>query len=432
MRVILALLFTVFPWTPMAPARAGPLTGTEIASTLAFAEQQALKTIAFLGDDPTRYPRSRVAGGGGWGLVVSAADWTAGFWPWELTSLYRAAGDPFWLNKAIAWTAPLAARAVGGDADTGMKMQSQGALYALTGDPAYKAVLAQAAGTLAGRFNATVGAVDQWDFTGANTFDLVIDGMNNLRPLMWSGANGGDPAWLTEAEQHARTVAATLIRADGSTFQYAVFNPVTGARTFLGTYQGAGDNSDWQRGLTWAINGYADLYHQSGDSLFLSIAQSLADHFIAALPADCVPYWDVLAPNAPNIPRDTSAAALGDLGLTKLSVLATSASDRDRYAASAQCGLHSLIANGYLAPGTASAVLRHGNAPDGVDVPLIYGDAAFVTALVAQQNLNDGLPITWTMSYDYAPLIAADLMEPGAVLVLLPGVIVLMGLRRRA
>ena len=153
---------------------------------------------------------------------------------------------------------------------------------------------------------------------------------------------------------------------------------------------------------------------------------------IAALPADCVPYWDVLAPNAPNIPRDTSAAALGDLGLTKLSVLAASASDRDRYAASAQCGLHSLIANDYLAPGTASAVLRHGNAPDGGDVPLIHGGAAFVTALVARRNLNDGLPITWTMSYDHAPLIAADLMEPGAVLVLLPGVIMLMGPRRRA
>jgi unsaturated chondroitin disaccharide hydrolase len=309
-------------------------------------------------------------------------------------------------------------------------MQSYGALYSLTGDPAAKAVLLQAAATLSGRFNAKVGAFDHWSFTGPNTFDLVIDGMNDLRPLMWGGANGGYPAWLAEAEQHANTVAGALIRSDGSTFQYATYDATTGQQTFLGTYQGAGNDSDWQRGLTWAINGYADLYYQTGIATYLQIAQHLADHFISVLPSDCVPYWDALDPGVSNVPRDTSAGALGDLGLTKLSVLAATAGDQSRYAAAAQCGLHSLIANGYLAPTTSDAVLQHGNAPDGGDISLIYGDAAFVAALTAQLDLNDGLPISWTMSYDFSPVVTADLAEPGSLLVFLTACVCLAGFWR--
>ncbi len=425
MRFCLGVTFTVVSLIAAVPGRAASLTSGDIASALAFAEQQAVNTMSALGNDPTLYPRSAPSGSP-WTSIVGASDWTSGFWPTELTSLYRATGNQFWLTNAINWTQSLTGQAAYAfDADIGMRMQSVGALYSLTGDPSYKAVLLQAAGSLAQRFNTLVPAINQWDFTGPNTFNLVLDGMNDLRPLYWGAANGGDPAWLTMAEEHADTVNGTLVRSDGSTYQYATYDPGTGQQTFLGTYQGYSNTSDWQRGLTWAINGYSDLYYQTKNANYLAVAEKLADHFINVLPQDCVPVWDPGDPAGSNAPRDTSAGALGDLGLTKLSVLATNGNNQS-YAAAAQCGLSSLINNGYLAPSSSDAVLQHGNAPDGPDVSLIYGDAAFVTALTAWQDLNAGIPIDWTMSYD-----VSELPEPTSLVLLGVACAGVFGVRRR-
>lgn len=382
------------------PARATALTLGQIEAGLGFAEQQADRTLVQLGGNAAVYPRC--CGDGGAWSVVGPSDWTSGFWPQELTSLYRATGDAAWLGAAVAATLPLAGIPAAGDADIGMQMAGFGALYSLTGNAAYKSVLLQAGAALAGRYNPLVGGINQWN-SGPGVFTLLVDGMNDLRPLAWGGMNGGNPAWLAEAKQNAATVAATLVRANGSTYQMANYDPATGQMTFLGTYNGYSNTSDWQRGLAWGMNGFADLYAQTGDATDLQEAELLADHFIAVQPADCVSYWDTADPAGSGALRDTSATALGDLALTKLSVLAGGSADRTRYEAGASCGLESLM-TAYQAPGSGDAVLKQGNAPDGKNVALIYGDASFVTALAAQQDLALGQPIGWTMSYDYTPI----------------------------
>ncbi len=399
------------------PAVAGTLTLNDIGTTLALIEQRASATIASPGFNTSLYPYAN-GQTGAWS-TSDASKWTSGFWPWELTSLYRATGNAVWLNDAIAWTTPLAGQAASTvDADTGMRMLSYGALYSITGDPAYKAVLAQAAATLSGRFNATIGAINQWDFTGPGTFTLLADGMNDLEPLAWIGANGGDPALLAEAESNANLVASTLVRADGSTYQQAQYNPTTGVQTFLGTYQGYSNTSDWQRGLTWEMNGFTELYKQTGDPTYLQVAETLANHFISVLPSDCVSYWDASDPAVPNALRDTSAAALGALALTELGVLAASPGDQNTYQTSAQCVLKGLI-NGYLAP-SGVAVLTQGNAPGIADGALIYGDGAFTAALAAQLDLAQGQNIDWTVSYGYDPVTFAQTVpEPGSLAMML-------------
>ena len=418
---------------PPRTAAAAALTQSDITAALAFAAQQATKTIADLNPAHTTYPRS---GGdtGPWTKVVGASDWTSGFFPWELTSLYRATGNPVWLSNAIAWTAPLAAQAsIATDADVGMRMLSTGALYSLTGDQSYKTTIFQAASSLASRYSSVAGAINHVDaFPGSIL--LLQDSMNNLAPLSWAGANGGDPAWSADAAQHALTTAANLPRPDGSTNQLALFDPVTGARTFLGTYQGYSDSSDWQRGLTWAMNGYADLYYQTKNTAFLASAQALADHYLSVVRNDCVPYWDARDPAIPAAPIDTSAAALADLALIKLGTIAAAPADQARYGTAAQCGLKTLIASD-LAGSSGDAVLLHGNnvgGRDGANVSLIFGDAAFVAALAAQQDLNNGLPITWTMSYDLAPINAAGVVpEPAALLLFASGMLAMLMVRRR-
>jgi unsaturated chondroitin disaccharide hydrolase len=406
------------------PARADVLSPAEINAALGFAEQQADKTMAALPNTST-YPRC--CGDSGAWSTVGIADWTSGFFPLELASLYRATGATQWLTAATAWTLPLAPEAtLGQDADIGMRMQGFGALYSLTGNPAYASVLVQAGATLAARYNPLVGGIDQYDTPG--TFTLLEDGMNDMKPLEFGATHGGSAGWLGIAAQNALTVAANLIRPNGSTYQMALFDPTTGQQTFLGTMNGYSNTSDWQRGLAWAINGYADLYDVTRNAQFLSIAEQLANHFIAVLPSDCVPYWDADDPSIPGAPRDTSAGALGDLGLTKLAVLAGGTAGAG-YEAAAQCGLSSLISN-YLAPNSSEAVLTQGNAPDGSDVALIYGDASFVEALAAQQYMNQGLSIAWTMSDAYLPL-GTEVPEPSAWTLLAAGVAALRGLRGR-
>jgi hypothetical protein len=145
--------------------------------------------------------------------------------------------------------------------------------------------------------------------------------------------------------------------------------------------------SVWARGQAWAIYGYTMTYRFTKDARFLETAQRAADYFIGHLPSDDVPYWDFMAPEIPNEPRDVSAAAITSSALFELSKYVKEKPQQAKYRNAATTILTSICSAPYLAEGTNShAILNHavGNKPtkSEVDVSIIYADYYFIEAML--------------------------------------------------
>ncbi|KAJ6001351.1 hypothetical protein N7522_006578 [Penicillium canescens] len=194
-------------------------------------------------------------------------------------------------------------------------------------DPAAFNTLIMAAHSLASRFNATTQCLRSWDvcitqkykFTDpSRDFLVIIDNMLNLDLLFWAAKETSNRALYDMAQAHAHTTRKHHIREDKSTFHVINFDAETGGVKSRFTNQGYSDDSCWARGQAWGILGFMQTYEWTQDSVFLNTARDLAKYFIAHLPADGVPYWDLTAPVTETSPRDTSAAMVAACGLLLL------------------------------------------------------------------------------------------------------------------
>ncbi|MGH9846183.1 MAG: glycoside hydrolase family 88 protein, partial [Blastocatellia bacterium] len=146
--------------------------------------------------------------------------------------------------------------------------------------------------------------------------------------------------------------------------------------------------SCWARGQAFGIYGFTEAYQNTKNYRFLKTAQRMADYYLAHAPADGVPYWDFLAPNIPNEPRDSSAAAITAAGLLQLSQAVTDPAKKKQYREMAVKIVDSLTRS-YLATGEAieqGRILLHGTihkpAGIGVDESTIIGDYYYLEALM--------------------------------------------------
>jgi hypothetical protein len=378
--------------TAMTAARA---LDTLVDRALGFAATRLRRSATSL-DPRDGYPRFTRADGS-W-EQRPAAQWTSGFFPGMLWYVYQLTRDPEWRALAERWTAGIeGVKSTKTTHDLGfMLFNSFGHGYLLTGNPHYRDVVLEGSASLATRYNPTVGAIKSWDTEGGTDarrtwkFPVIVDNLMNLEMLSWAARNGGDPAWARLAERHALTSARVHVRPNGSTAHVALFDPGTGALERTVTWQGHTDTSTWSRGQAWAIQGFTTAFGRTGRAELLDAAQRTADYFIGHLPPDGVPYWDFQHPNIPNVERDASAAAIAASGLFDLARRSTGAA-AERYRASAERILASLIA-GYTTAGTPSAaVLQHavGQRPQGVeiDVGLVYADYYFVEALLRYRGI---------------------------------------------
>ncbi|WP_239470155.1 glycoside hydrolase family 88 protein [Archangium violaceum] len=387
-----------------APARA---FDDAAADRVLQAAQQKLRATA---SDPqiptTQYPKATT--NGPWRLVPNTAniDWVQGFFPGQLWLMYEQGRDPFWRTKADAWTRNLELQKSNPDIrqithDLGFKfMSSFGQAYRLTGDDAYRQVLLTAAGSLARRFNSTVGVIDCCDWNdGTWHVPMVTDTMMNLELLFWGARNGGNPAWNDMALRHALKTASDMVRADGGTFHVVDYS-TSGSILSRGTFQGFSASSTWARGQAWAIYGFTMAYRYTRDPRMLQAAQKVTDYYLARLPADFVPNWDFNAP-ANQQQKDSSAAAIVASALQELSRYVSDPAVAQRYQSAALATLDSLASPAYLAPATGGGpgILLHGVAfyktaikPTGEDIDksLIYSDYYFVEAVSRFKLWNQG------------------------------------------
>jgi unsaturated chondroitin disaccharide hydrolase len=354
------------------------------ADPFALVQQQLAKLSELAGDGS---PSHTVQGK--W-IMRAADDWVSGYFPGMLWMVYAETKDPAWLKRAQKWTHPIGRfRHDEGPLNFGVMFEPTFVnAWRLTGDRDARQTALDAAASMAkrympeGRYIRSWGRVDDPRQQGYIIIDCLID----LDLLFWAAREEGNPYYFEIAHQHALTTLAATVRPDGSTIQVVELDPQTGKKLWDKHKQGHSVDSTWSRGQGWALYMLPRLYRHTKDYRFLRGARKTADYYLANLPADFVPYWDFRAPNIPNEPRDSSAAALAGMGLWELSAIETDPARRKRYREAALETLDSLSRN-YLSQEIDGRILKHGayHVPAKIaqDESLIFGDYYYLELLLA-------------------------------------------------
>lgn len=254
--------------------------------------------------------------------------WTTGFVPgmhwlcWDLTA------DPYFRDAGLAHAADFRRRL---DADDDMDTHDLGFLYTLScvaawryvGDDDARATAVCAAERLMTRFLEPAGIVQAWGLLSdpAQRGRTIIDSLMNMPLLTFAHQQTGDERYADAVRRHTAALRESIVRTDGSTFHSFYWDPTTGSAVRGATEQGAGDDSCWARGQAWGIYGFALNHRATGDPDLLAAACTCADYFLAHLPPDRVPYWDLMYGEGSGAQRDSSAGAIAVCGLLEIADL---------------------------------------------------------------------------------------------------------------
>lgn len=363
------------------------LKQTEQAFNFAQRQVQAL-----LDRDPDFYPL--YTDGGKWRHHKPAwTHWCDGFLPGMMWIFYEETGAPKWREQAEAYSRALEARKDDREVhDLGFifyhgtyRRWYEATVRAGAPEQALKDVVIHAGRTLALRFNEQAGCLRSFHGSDSNFIDIMM----NVGIIFYAALETGDRALLELAHRHCRTTRRTLVRGDGSTSHEGIFDLSSGEFLRQTTQQGSRNDSCWSRGLAWSLYGFGTCYQLTKDPVYLEVAQSNADYWLANAPADAVVPWDFDAPESGPLSRaqvDTSASAIAAVGLLKLAELSTSAARRSAYRACALQAMDSLTANylGASVPGW-EGILRGGvyhiHKDLGVNESVMWGEYFFVEAL---------------------------------------------------
>ena len=217
----------------------------------------------------------------------------------------------------------------------------------------------------------------------------------NLEYLFWASKVSGDSKYQDIAIRHADVTLQNSFREDGSSYHVLNYNPQTGEVKEKKTRQGYSDESSWARGQAWGGYGFTMMFRETVDDRYLKIAQKTFDRFIERLPDEMIPFWDFDAPNIPNEPKESSAAAIAASALLELSTYTTDADKKDLYYQTAVKMIKSLSTDRYLAKkGKYQCILLHSNGSvpgnANVDVNFTYADYYYVEALMRLKKLKEG------------------------------------------
>lgn len=350
-----------------------------------FAQQQVESLLEKY--PPDYYPMYTVAGHYGrdrkrW------THWCDGFYPGLMFIFAEATGDSRWLDRAVAYAAPLENRQYDRAVhDLGFLFFSTSLRHLRLGGPQehLRAILVQAGKTMAMRFMEK----GQYLRSFVEPASLFIDIMMNVGTIFHAGLETGDEHLLAIAHRHSLTSRRTLVRGDGSTAHEAIFDLETGECLRQSTHQGYRGDSCWSRGLAWSLYGFTRSYLQTRRAEYLETAMLNADYYLANTPADGAPPWDYDAPETGPLARaqvDTSAGAIAASGLLDL---ASAVPDRTKARAYREFALDSLVSLtetylGDLTPGFEGILnggVYHIHKRLGVHEAVMFGEYFFVEAI---------------------------------------------------
>jgi unsaturated chondroitin disaccharide hydrolase len=327
-------------------------------------------------------------------------DWCPGFYAGLMWLAFEATGESKWRQIAEQYTRALEPRKFDRDVhDLGfIFMSTVDRWYRLIedDDPAkqwLKDILITAGTVQSFRWKDT--GDDHYIYSFHGPQSLFIDIMMNVRLLFRAHQLGGDEVLFRKAVIHSKTTEKYLVRKhgprimdrEGSVIHEAIFNPVRGDFRNLSTQQGYSPFTCWARGLAWAIYGFADTFLFTGDRFFLETAERCAGYYLENTPEGGVPFWDYGAPNIPDEPLDSSAAAIVAGGFWKLQSIESTERGAKAYRNAALQILATLTSAEFLGANDPAyeGILRHGvyHRPMnwGVDESAMWGDYFFMEAL---------------------------------------------------
>lgn len=147
----------------------------------------------------------------------------------------------------------------------------------------------------------------------------AVDAIYTSLPVLWRAyRETGDPTYRDTAVSHADRHLDWYVREDGRTWHHAEFDPEDGGLRRQYNELAYSDETCWARGQGWCIAGLARAYNETGAGRYLDALESTVGYYVSHSPDDLVPHWDFEHPDAPDVTRDTSAAALVAYGLTRL------------------------------------------------------------------------------------------------------------------
>lgn len=322
-------------------------------------------------------------------------NWVAGFWPGMVWLAYQQTGDPV-LRDYAASLLPSFERRLDENIhithDLGFLFTlSARAQYQLTGDEVAEALALRAAQRLLGRYRPNGRYIQAWGAVGdpVKGGQIIMDTMMNLPFLFWAGDHSGDQRYTNAALDHARATATHLMRPDGSTFHTFFFDQESGEPLRAETHQGAADESLWARGQAWGIAGFAIAAEWLPDETFLlDTARNMAYRFMAELPDDDLPVWDMWLPEGQPDYRDSSASSIALSGLLRL--VRIDPEHSAEYETYAQRLFDALVRDCWDNDPAAQGLLKHGaqHVPKGIapDAYLIFGDYYMLEALMMMNN----------------------------------------------
>jgi len=323
--------------------------------------------------------------------------WLAGFWTGLLWLAYAGTGDEALRDHAGALLPSFKERLeqrVHINHDLGFLFTlSARAQWQVTGDREAQDLALQAAQVLVQRYHPQGRYIQAWGAVGdpEEGGRIIIDTMMNLPLLFWASQQTGDPRYQQAALDHAQTSLRYLLRPDGSTYHTFFLDQETGQPIGPRTHQGYADDSLWARGQAWAIYGFALAAEWCGEPRLLEAARQTARRFIAELPPDGVPWWDLRLPDDAPHYRDSSAGAIAAAGTLRLARLDDEAEEGE-FRDSASTLLDSLVTHCFETQPEAQGLLRYGTYHAhkgwGVDAHFICGDYFFLEAVLALEGTS--------------------------------------------
>ena len=304
---------------------AGSIPDQKIMS--AIAEQLIKKDIIFNG----QFPEYTVDGK--W-QFRQKPNWLSGFIGGELWYLYEMTGTEDLKTHALKHADQMAEYAsIEYTHDMGfIFLPTCIKSYQMTGEIKYRDAAIRAADMLMKRFNEKGQFLRAWGKLNSNDRAglMIIDTMMNLELLFWAAKETGDYRYYETAYRHALTAMKQHVRPDGSSCHVVEFDSTTGEIVRKFTHQGFADALTWARGQAWGIYGFSIAYRYTQDERFLKTAQWMADYFMAHLPKDKVPYWDLTLVGE-DVIRDASAGAIAASGLFQLADVSPTKCTEQKY-----------------------------------------------------------------------------------------------------
>lgn len=295
------------------------ITAQEIDDALQFASMQVLHYLP----DFT-YQFQNAYSENGFYRPIENNYWTTGFWTGEIWLAYE-----FTKSEALKKAGEIQVESFLERIDEKIEVDhhDMGFLYSPSCVAAYKLIGSEkgreaaikAADQLITRYHPVGEFIQAWGSMDApENYRLIIDCLLNLPLLYWASEETGDSKYRDIAEKHIHTAIKNVIREDYSTWHTFFFNMETGEPDHGATCQGYRDGSAWARGQAWGVYGCALAYKYTKKKEYIEIFKKVADYYMAHLPQDLIPYWDLEFGEGSSEPRDSSSASIVCCGMLEM------------------------------------------------------------------------------------------------------------------